>query len=115
MKLLSTILLSGMLAITTTACAKEEPKAPAPAAAAPAVATPAPAPAAVKTLPPVTVTAEKEAPKTKRVCNDKRTNDGKTVMGKDGKPVQECKTIKIHKKAEQVTSGVDPNSKETKK
>ncbi len=55
-----------------------------------------------------------EAPKTKTVCHDKRTNDGKTVTGKDGKPVQECKTIKVHKKAEKVTSGADPSAKEAK-
>lgn len=55
-----------------------------------------------------------DEPKTKTVCHDKRTNDGKTVTGKDGKPVQECKTIKVHKKAEKVTSGVDPASKEAK-
>jgi hypothetical protein len=110
MKLLSTILLSGMMVVTTAACAKEESKPTAPAK--PAVVAPAPAPTPAATAP---AAAEKEGPKTKRVCNDKRTNDGKTVMGKDGKPVQECKTIKIHKKAEQVTSGVDPNSKEKKK
>jgi hypothetical protein len=108
MKLLSTILLSGMMVMTTAACATEESKPTVPAK--PAVTAPASTPAA--TAP---AAAEKEGPKTKRVCNDKRTNDGKTVMGKDGKPVQECKTIKIHKKAEQVTSGVDPNSKEKKK
>lgn len=36
----------------------------------------------------------------KKVCVDKVTNDGKPVMGKDGKPVQECKEIKVHKKLE---------------
>ena len=35
-----------------------------------------------------------------KVCIDKVTNDGKPVVGKDGKPVQECKEIKIHKKLE---------------
>ena len=35
-----------------------------------------------------------------KVCIDKVTNDGKPVLGKDGKPVQECKEIKIHKKLE---------------
>lgn len=44
------------------------------------------------------VTAEE--PKTKKVCLDKLTKDGKQVMGKDGKPVQECKEVKIHKKLE---------------
>lgn len=37
---------------------------------------------------------------TKKVCVDKITNDGKPVLGKDGKPVQECKEIKVHKKLE---------------
>ena len=36
----------------------------------------------------------------KKVCVDKITNDGKKVMGKDGKPVQDCKEIKVHKKLE---------------
>lgn len=36
----------------------------------------------------------------KRKCIDKVTSDGKPVKGKDGKPVQECKDIKVHKKLE---------------
>lgn len=36
----------------------------------------------------------------KKVCVDKVTNDGKKVLDKDGKPVQECKEIKVHKKLE---------------
>ena len=36
----------------------------------------------------------------KKVCVDKITNDDKPVMGKDGKPVQECKEIKVHQKLE---------------
>jgi len=39
-------------------------------------------------------------PETKKVCVDKITADGKPVMGKDGKPQQECKEIKVHKKLE---------------
>lgn len=39
-------------------------------------------------------------PEVKRVCIDKITKDGKPVLGKDGKPQQECKDIKIHKKLE---------------
>jgi hypothetical protein len=35
----------------------------------------------------------------KEVCHDK-VKDGKPVMDKDGKPVQECKKIKTHKKLE---------------
>lgn len=41
-----------------------------------------------------------QAAETKKVCIDKMTKDGKTVMGKDGKPVQECKEMKVHKKLE---------------
>ena len=36
----------------------------------------------------------------KQACVDKTTKDGKVVMGKDGKPQQTCKTIKVHKKLE---------------
>lgn len=36
----------------------------------------------------------------KKKCVDKVTSDGKPVKGKDGKPVQECKDIKVHKKLE---------------
>ena len=43
---------------------------------------------------------EKKAPEVKKVCVDKVTKDGKPVMGKDGKQVQECKQIKVHKKLE---------------
>jgi len=34
----------------------------------------------------------------KEVCKDKLDKAGKVVSGKDGKPVQQCKTIKVHKK-----------------
>jgi len=37
----------------------------------------------------------------KEVCHDKVGKDGKPVMGKDGKAVQECKKIKVHKKLEE--------------
>lgn len=37
---------------------------------------------------------------TQKVCIDKITKDGKPVLGKDGKAVQECKTMKVHKKLE---------------
>lgn len=40
------------------------------------------------------------AAETKKVCIDKIGKDGKVVMGKDGKPTQECKEMKIHKKLE---------------
>jgi hypothetical protein len=36
----------------------------------------------------------------KEVCKDKVDKAGKVVNGKDGKPIQECKKIKIHKKLE---------------
>ena len=36
----------------------------------------------------------------KEVCKDKVDKAGKVVNGKDGKPVQECKKIKVHKKLE---------------
>jgi hypothetical protein len=38
------------------------------------------------------------APEEKVVCVNKIGKDGKVVNGKDGKPVQECKKIKVHKK-----------------
>ena len=34
----------------------------------------------------------------KKVCVDKMGKDGKPVMDKNGKPKQDCKTIKVHKK-----------------
>lgn len=37
---------------------------------------------------------------TKKVCIDKVTNDGKKVLDKAGKPVQECKEMKVHQKLE---------------
>ena len=36
----------------------------------------------------------------KKVCHPKKDKDGKEVKGKDGKVVEECKTIKVHKKLE---------------
>jgi hypothetical protein len=37
---------------------------------------------------------------TEKVCIDKMTKDGKPVLDKAGKPQQECKVIKVHKKLE---------------
>ena len=37
---------------------------------------------------------------TKKVCKDKTDKAGKLVLDKAGKPQQECKTIKVHKKLE---------------
>lgn len=36
----------------------------------------------------------------KRVCHPKKDKDGKEMTGKDGKVIEECKTIKVHKKLE---------------
>lgn len=36
----------------------------------------------------------------KTVCIDKIGKDGKVVVGKDGKPQQDCKKIKVHQKLE---------------
>ena len=36
----------------------------------------------------------------KKVCKDKVDAKGQVVKGKDGKPAQECKEIKVHKKLE---------------
>lgn len=36
----------------------------------------------------------------KEVCKDKLDKAGKVVKGKDGKAVQECRKIKVHKKVE---------------
>lgn len=36
----------------------------------------------------------------KTVCHPKKDKAGKEVVGKDGKPVQECKQIKVRKKLE---------------
>jgi len=39
-------------------------------------------------------------PETKKVCIDDKGKDGKPIIGKDGKPKQTCKTVKVHKKLE---------------
>ena len=44
--------------------------------------------------------ASTEPAKEKTVCIDKTTKDGKPVLDKAGKPVQECRKMKIHKKLE---------------
>ena len=36
----------------------------------------------------------------KEVCHDKLDKKGQVVKGKDGKPAQDCKKIKVHKKLE---------------
>lgn len=40
------------------------------------------------------------APEVKKVCIDKVTKDGKPVLDKAGKQVQDCKEMKVHKKLE---------------
>jgi hypothetical protein len=45
-------------------------------------------------------TASFAAPEIKEVCKDKKDAKGQVVRGKDGKPVQVCKKIKVHKKHE---------------
>jgi hypothetical protein len=36
----------------------------------------------------------------KEVCKDKKDAKGQVVNGKDGKPIQVCKKIKVHQKHE---------------
>jgi len=36
----------------------------------------------------------------KTVCIDRIGKDGKVVVGKDGKPQQDCRKMKVHKKLE---------------
>lgn len=37
---------------------------------------------------------------TKQVCLDRKDKDGKVVLDRSGKVVQDCKTIKVHQKLE---------------
>jgi len=91
MKLLTTAIFASIMAISTAACAKEEPKKATPAAVV-VEAPKSPAPVDVKT---------DAAPETKRVCVDIQGKDGKPVIDpKTKKPRQDCRTIKIHKKFE---------------
>jgi hypothetical protein len=46
----------------------------------------------------------------KEVCHDKMDKAGKPVM-KNGKPVQECKKIKVHKKLEGTEIPADKKKK----
>ena len=41
-----------------------------------------------------------ETAETKKVCVERLGKDGKVVFGKDGKPLQDCKNMKVHKKLE---------------
>jgi hypothetical protein len=96
-----------LLAVGLTACSKPEEKKAEAAPAAPAVAAPAEAKPA-DAAPAAKAEEKKEETKDnhsagqgvmKEVCHDK-VKDGKPVMGKDGKPEQECKTIKVRQKLE---------------
>jgi hypothetical protein len=48
----------------------------------------------------VTLSSLAFAAEEKTVCIDKIGKDGKVVVGKDGKPQQECRKIKVHQKLE---------------
>ena len=48
----------------------------------------------------VTISSLSFAAETQKVCIDKIGKDGKVVVGKDGKPQQDCKQMKVHKKLE---------------
>ena len=44
--------------------------------------------------------ADTQKAEVKKVCIDKVTKDGKPVLDKQGKQVQDCKEMKVHKKLE---------------
>ena len=48
----------------------------------------------------VAATSVLAAGEEKTVCIDKIGKDGKVMVGKDGKPQQDCRKIKVHKKLE---------------
>jgi hypothetical protein len=49
----------------------------------------------------VAISSTAFAVETKEVCHDRVGKDGKPVIDKKtGKPAQDCKTIKVHKKLE---------------
>ena len=48
----------------------------------------------------ITLSSLAFAAEEKVVCIDKVGKDGKVLVGKDGKPQQDCKKIKVHKKLE---------------
>lgn len=53
----------------------------------------------------------KEAPKIKQVCRNTVGKDGKPVKKKDGTIVQNCRTVKIHKKYEGTAVPTTPPKK----
>jgi cytochrome c5 len=89
MKLLATAIFAGVMAVSTAACSKEAAK--------------------VEETKVVQVaqadTAKAEAPKStepvyKTVCLDVQGKDGKPVLGKDGKPRQNCTKVRVREKFE---------------
>ena len=48
----------------------------------------------------ITIASTSFAGEPQKVCIDKIGKDGKVVMGKDGKPAQDSKTMKVHQKLE---------------
>lgn len=59
----------------------------------------------VSTTPPAAAPAPateepKAQPEVKRVCIDRITRDGRPVLGADGKPLQDCRNMRVHKKLE---------------
>jgi len=91
MKLLATAVFAGFMAMGTAACAKEEVK-PVQVAQAAAPAAPAAAPKADA--------PKKDEPVYKTVCLDVQGKDGKPVLGKDGKPRQNCTKVRVREKFE---------------
>jgi hypothetical protein len=79
---MKSFLIATLVTFSTIACAKEVPV------------------PQTQTQPVQVAEAKTEEKKTKRVCLDKLTKDGKVIMGKNGKPQQVCKDVKIHKKLE---------------
>ena len=54
----------------------------------------------IATLLSIFVLPSMAAGEVKEVCKDKVDAKGQVVKNKDGKPIQECKKIKVHKKLE---------------
>jgi hypothetical protein len=55
----------------------------------------------VSTTPPAPEAEEAKAPpEVRRVCIDRITRDGRPVLGNDGKPLQDCRNMRVHKKLE---------------
>lgn len=48
----------------------------------------------------ITIAAPIYAAETKTVCVDRKDKDGKAILDRSGKVVQDCRTIKVHQKLE---------------